>query len=48
LRERLDAMIDRKIKNLVQLKAMKQTLRQTATAREDEQPKRVTARKALK
>jgi hypothetical protein len=48
LRERLDAMIDRKVKHLIQLKAMKQMLRQTPTAREDEQPKRTTARNAPK
>jgi hypothetical protein len=43
LRERLEAMIDRKIKHLIQLKAMKQMLRQTSGTREDEQPKRITA-----
>jgi len=48
LRERLEAMIDRKVKHLIQLKAMKQMLRQTSTAREGEQQKRITARKALK
>jgi hypothetical protein len=37
LRERLDAMIDRKVKHLIQLKAMKQMLRQTTAAREDNQ-----------
>ena len=46
LRERLEAMIDRKIKHLIQLKAMKQMLRQTSAARDDEQPKRITARSA--
>jgi hypothetical protein len=48
LRERLEAMIDGKVKHLIQLKAMKQMLRQTSTAREGEQQKRITARKALK
>jgi hypothetical protein len=47
LRERLEAMIDRKVKHLIQLKAMKQMLRQTAAARDDQQPKRITARKGL-
>jgi hypothetical protein len=47
LRERLEAMIDRKIKHLIQLKAMKQMLRQTSVARDDEQPKRITARRGL-
>jgi hypothetical protein len=44
LRERLEAMIDRKIKHLIQLKAMKQMLRQTSAAREDKQPKRIAVR----
>jgi hypothetical protein len=47
LRERLEAMIDRKVKHLIQLKAMKQMLRQTSAARDDEQPKRITARRGL-
>jgi hypothetical protein len=47
LRERLEAMIDRKVKHLVQLKAMKQMLRQTSAARDDEQPKRIAARRGL-
>jgi hypothetical protein len=44
---RLEAMIDRKVKYLLQLKAMKQMLRQTSAAREDEQPKTITARRGL-
>jgi hypothetical protein len=47
LRERLDAMIHRQVKHLIQLKAMKQMLRETSAAREHEQPKRITARKGL-
>jgi hypothetical protein len=47
LRERLDAMIQRQVKHLIQLKAMKQMLRQTSAARDDEQPKRITARRGL-
>ena len=47
LRERLEAMIDRKIKHLIQLKAMKQMLRETSTT-EHEQPKRIAARSGLK
>ena len=43
LRERLDAMIDRKVKQLIQVKAMKQMLRQTSALREDEPPKRIAA-----
>jgi len=46
-RERLDAMIQRQVKHLIQLKAMKQMLRQTSAARDDEQPKRITARRGL-
>jgi hypothetical protein len=46
-RERLEAMIDRKTKHLIQLKAMKQMLRQTSAARDDEPPKRITARNGL-
>jgi hypothetical protein len=41
LRERLEAMIERKVKHLIQLKAMKQMLRQTCALREDEPPKRI-------
>jgi hypothetical protein len=41
LRERLDGMIDRKVKQLMQVKAMKQMLRQTSALREDEPPKRI-------
>jgi hypothetical protein len=47
LRERLEAMIARQVKHLIQLKAMKQMLRQTSAAREDEQPKRIAARMGL-
>jgi hypothetical protein len=47
LRERLDAMIARQVKHLIQTKAMKQMLRQTSAARDDEQPKRITARNGL-
>ena len=47
LRERLEAMIDRKVKHLIQLKAMKQMLRQTGAMRDDEQPKRITAKRGL-
>jgi hypothetical protein len=47
LRQRLDAMIHRQFKHLIQLKAMKQMLRQTSAARDDEQPKRITARDGL-
>lgn len=48
-RERLEAMIDRKIKHLIQIKikAMKQMLGQSYAARDDEQPKRITARSGL-
>lgn len=45
--ERLDAMIHRQIKHLTQLKAWKQMLRQTSAVRDDEQPKRITARNGL-
>jgi hypothetical protein len=47
LRERLDAMIARQVKNLMQLKAMKQMLRQTSALREDEPPKRIAAARQL-
>jgi hypothetical protein len=47
LRQRLDAMIHRQFKRLIELKAMKQMLRQTSAARDDEQPKRITARDGL-
>jgi hypothetical protein len=36
LRQRVDAMIHRQIKHLIQLKAMKQMLRQISDARDDE------------
>jgi hypothetical protein len=47
LRERLDAMIHRQVKHLTQLKAWKEMLRQSSAARDDEQPKRITARNGL-
>jgi hypothetical protein len=47
LRQRLDTMIHRQFKHLIELKAMKQILRQTSAARDDEQPKRITARNGL-
>ena len=47
LRQRLDAMIARQVKHLIQLKAMKQMLRQTSAAQDDEQPKRIAARNGL-
>jgi hypothetical protein len=47
LRERLDAMIARQVKNLMQLKAMKQMLRQTSALREHEPPKRIAAARQL-
>jgi hypothetical protein len=47
LRERLEGMIDRKVKHLIQLKANKQMLRQTTGAPENEQPKRIAARSGL-
>jgi hypothetical protein len=46
-RERLDARIARLIKELIQIKAMKQMLRETSAARENKQPKRITARSGL-
>jgi hypothetical protein len=48
LHERLDAMIHRKFKHLIEVKAMKQMLRQTSAAQDDEQPKRITARNGLR
>jgi hypothetical protein len=45
LRERLDAIIARSVKHLVQTKAMKQMLRQTnALERADEQPRKIAAK----
>jgi hypothetical protein len=47
LDERLDAMIDRAVKRLIQTKAMKQMLRQTgALERADEQPRKIAAAKS--
>jgi hypothetical protein len=45
--ERLEVRIHRQVKHLIQLKAMKQMLRQSSVLREDEQPKRITARSVL-
>lgn len=42
LRERLDSMIIRQVKNLIQVKAMKQMLRQSSVLREDERPRTIT------
>jgi hypothetical protein len=47
LRQRLDAMIHRQLKHLIQLKAWKEMLHQTSAAQDDEQPKRITARNGL-
>jgi hypothetical protein len=44
MRERLDAMIIRQVKHLIQLKTMKQMLRQTSTEREDEEPRKIVVR----
>jgi hypothetical protein len=41
--ERLDARIARAVKHLIQIKAMKQMLRQTSVEREDKQPGKITA-----
>jgi hypothetical protein len=41
--ERLDARISRLVKDLVQMKAMKQMLRQTSIERADEQPRKIAA-----
>lgn len=46
-RERLEAMIHRQVKHLIQLKAMKQMLRQVSAAREGELPKKIAARRDL-
>jgi hypothetical protein len=45
--ERLEAMIDRKIKHLFQLKPGKQMLGLSSAAPDDEQPKKITARNGL-
>ena len=45
LDERLDAMIDRTIKRLIQTKAMKQMLGQTGAERVDARPRRIVARR---
>jgi len=44
LDERLEAMIDRAVKRLIQTKAMKQMLGQTSTMRADDQPRTIVAR----
>jgi hypothetical protein len=46
LDERLDAMIDRAVKRLIQTKAMKQMLRQTDTERADDRPRKIAAKKS--
>jgi hypothetical protein len=46
LDERLDAMIDRAVKRLIQTKAMKQMLDQTSAGRSADQPKRVESKTA--
>ncbi len=45
LDERLDAMIDRALKRLIQTKAMKQMLRQTGSEREHDQPRKIVAKR---
>jgi hypothetical protein len=47
LRQRIDVMIHRQVKHLIQLKAWKQMIRQTSASRDDEQPKRIAARDGL-
>jgi hypothetical protein len=47
LREDLDARIARLVKELVEIKAMKQMLRETSASRDDEQPKMITARNGV-
>jgi hypothetical protein len=46
--ERLDAMIDRSIKRLIQIKSTKQILRQISTEREDNQPLKLVAKRTTK
>jgi len=46
--ERLDAMIDRLFKRLIQMKSMKQIWRQTSTEREDNQPLKLVAKRTTK
>ena len=48
LDERLNAMIDRATKRPINIKAMKDMMRQTSAARESEQPKKIAARSALR
>ena len=45
LDERLDAIIDRAVKRLIQTKAMKQMLGQTGAERVDVQPRAIVARR---
>jgi hypothetical protein len=47
LDERLDAMIDRAVKRLIQTKAMKQMLGRTGAGRVDAQPRTIVARETL-
>jgi hypothetical protein len=46
LDERLDVMIDRAVKRLIQIKAMKQMLDQTSAGRSADQPKRIESKTA--
>ena len=46
LDERLDVMIDRAVKRLIQMKAMKQMLDQTSAGRSADQPKRIESKTA--
>jgi hypothetical protein len=46
LDERLDVMIDRAVKRLIQVKAMKQMLDQTSAGRSADQPKRIESKTA--
>ena len=48
LGERLDAMIDRAVKRLIQTKAMKQMLGQTSAQRLDERPTKIVAARISK
>jgi hypothetical protein len=48
LDERLDAMIDRAVKRLIQTKAMKQMLGQTSAQRLDERPTKIVAARISK
>ena len=48
LHERLDARIDRLFKPLIQIKSMKEILRQTSTEREDNQQLKLVAKRTTK